>query len=220
MICPNIESPKWKDLVNKIGENNAYIEFLKHRDIPDASHYDDNGVNIFRSIKTKTTEEIAEGLDLSLTRNQIEIKYTKFIQANLLNTLGDISPNKQLEISPSKAFASVKELYKDVADSLNLALNVFVKSDADLTAIKASAEFEEIAKEMPLLRYVNSHNEIVNALTTYDNLIKDFDKYRDYVVADLAGKGIKITDNKIENINPEDKEDKEQDETENLGSVI
>ena len=214
MICPNIESPKWKALVDKIGENNAYIEFLKYRDIPEASHYNDKGDYIFRSIKTKSTEEIASGLDLSLTRNQIELKYTKFIQAGLLNTLGDISPNKQLEISPAKAFASVKEIYKDVADSLNLALTAFVKSDEDLAAIKASKDFEEIAKEMPVLRHVNSYTELANALTTYDNLIKDFDKYRDYVVADLAGKGIKITDNKIEQINPEDKNDKEQDETE------
>lgn len=214
MICPNIESPKWKALVDKIGENNAYIEFLKYRDIPEASHYNDKGEYVFRSIKTKSTEEIAAGLDLSMTRNQIELKYTKFIQAGLLNTLGDISPNKQLEISPAKAFASVKEIYKDVADSLNLALTAFVKSDEDLASIKASKDFEEIAKEMPVLRHVNSYTELANALTTYDNLIKDFDKYREYVVADLAGKGIKITDNKIEQINPEDKNDKEQDETE------
>ena len=45
--CPNINSPEWKSLVNKIGENNAWREFLANNEIPSADNYEvinDNNV--------------------------------------------------------------------------------------------------------------------------------------------------------------------------------
>ena len=39
MSCPNITSPEWKSLVSAIGVENAWREFFKYGEIPDASIY-------------------------------------------------------------------------------------------------------------------------------------------------------------------------------------
>jgi hypothetical protein len=66
MACPNITSPEWKTLVSAIGEDNAWKEFLIHGKVPDASIYEveeTKGKNILYSIKTKTTAQLAKGID-------------------------------------------------------------------------------------------------------------------------------------------------------------
>src|ERR1043165_1033329 len=47
MACPNVNSQQWKDLVSRIGVREAYKEFLKYGEIPDAGAYPESfkGVN-------------------------------------------------------------------------------------------------------------------------------------------------------------------------------
>lgn len=57
MRCPNINSPEWKALVDKIGENNAWREFLANGYIPSADNYD-----VIESISKETTQQIKPGV--------------------------------------------------------------------------------------------------------------------------------------------------------------
>ena len=190
MLCPNLSSPQWKALVERVGETEAWREFLKYGEIPSE--------DIYKSIKTKTTEEIAEGINKSLIQTSLEIKYTSFIQSALLNQLGDLTPDTKLEVSPSQAFNNIKTIFdnvqKDVMDALTI-----VKSEADFKDVISSAEFKsgELTKEFPIFEHVKDYNDLGKALSTYSNLYNNFDKYRDTVVAELAQKGIKLSKDKL-----------------------
>ena len=53
MHCPNILSPQWKNLVEKIGETNAWREFFKYGTIPNAENYNVNiDSNVFFALKS------------------------------------------------------------------------------------------------------------------------------------------------------------------------
>lgn len=55
--CPNINSPEWEALVNKIGNDNAWREFLANGYIPSADNYD-----IIEPISKETTQQIKPGV--------------------------------------------------------------------------------------------------------------------------------------------------------------
>lgn len=55
--CPNINSPEWKALVNKIGNDNAWREFLANGYIPSADNYD-----VIEPISKETTQQIKPGV--------------------------------------------------------------------------------------------------------------------------------------------------------------
>jgi hypothetical protein len=217
MICPNITSPEWKALVNKVGENRAWKEFLIYGNIPNASVYNEDGNIIFRSIRTKSTEQIAAGINKDLIRSQNDLKYTSHIMASVLNTLGDIAPNKKLDVSPSAAFNTVKGIYTEVTDNLKMALNGIISSDKDLVEVKASESYNEILNEFPVLAYVNSYEDMVRAAETYDTIVSNFDKYKEAVIAELARKGIRMRmdKNTIESVDSKDVATQEADDTEN-----
>ena len=65
MSCPNINSPEWKSLVDALGENNAWKEFIVHGKIPDSSIYDieKQGSKVLYSIRTKSTAQIKKGIN-------------------------------------------------------------------------------------------------------------------------------------------------------------
>jgi hypothetical protein len=217
MACPNINSPEWKALVEKIGENNAWKEYLIHDRIPDASIYEveeSKGKKVLYSIKTKTTTQLSKGIDPELIKSQREIKYTSFILTGLLNTLGDVTPGKVLDKTPDQAFNEIKTTYTKLRDSINMSLESFIKTDADLAKVKASSSFPEILKKFPVLAWVKTHEELIGAQETFTDIIAKWQRYEDFVKADLRSKGLKIVKNKIQTIDPQDIENSNQDNTE------
>jgi ABC-type dipeptide/oligopeptide/nickel transport system ATPase component len=172
---------------------------------------------VLYSIRTKTTEQIKKGINPDNIKNEQEIKYTRFILSGVLNSIGDLSPSKKIQISPDKAFENVKGLYTELKNSINLTLENFIKSDEDLKEIKANTEvFEELKKEFPVIGWVDTYDELVKSSEIYSNILKDFNKFKEFVTVELAHKGIKIKKGKFEIVEPEDVENKEQDETEDV----
>lgn len=218
MSCPNINSPEWKSLVDTIGENNAWKEFIVHGEIPDVSLYDveKKGNKVLYSIRTKSTEQIKKGINPANIKTEQEIKHTKFILSGVLNTIGDISPNKKIAISPDKAFDKVKGIYTELKDSINLTLQSFIKSDQDLKDIKSSPAYEDLKKEFPVIGWVDSYDDLLKASGLYSEIVQNFKKYKSFVTIELAHKGVKIKKGKFEIIQPEDVENKEQDDTEDV----
>jgi predicted NAD-dependent protein-ADP-ribosyltransferase YbiA (DUF1768 family) len=217
MACPNINSSEWKALVEKIGENNAWKEYLIHDRIPDASIYkveESKGKKVLYSIKTKTTTQLSNGIDPELIKSQREIKYTSFILTGLLNTLGDVTPGKVLDKTPDQAFNEIKTTYTKLRDSINMSLESFIKTDADLAKVKASSSFPEILKKFPVLAWVKTHEELIGAQETFTDIIAKWQRYEDFVKADLRSKGLKIVKNKIQTIDHQDIENSNQDNTE------
>ena len=169
--------------------------------------------NVLYSIRTKTTEEISKGIDPELMKSDRELKYTSFIKSALINTLGDISPNKKLTVSPDTAFSDVKSTFEDVVGSLKMALSSFIKSDEDLQEIKKSSSYQEILENFPVIAWVNSYKEFQTALQTYSEIVNNFDRYREFVIAELAHEGIRLVKDRIELILPQDISNKEEDDT-------
>ena len=212
MHCPNINSPEWKSLVDKIGENNAWKEFFKYGTVPNASEYEEG----LRSIRTKSTEQIAKGINKKLIRSEQEIKYTNFIQSLVINKLGDISPNKKLEMSPDNAFKAAKGNFEQAVKNVNDFIAI-IKNAENFDALKAKDETRLNALLGKFyLQNVSSFDEAVNAKENYENIIQNFDRYKDYVIVELAHKGIKIKKGKFEVVQQEDVDNKEQDDTEDV----
>ena len=93
MPCPNVNSSEWKSLVSTLGAENAWREFFKYGEVPNISMYQvekGEGKKVLYSIKTKTPEQLAKGINAKLIRSEKQIKYTNFIQALVLNKLGEL----------------------------------------------------------------------------------------------------------------------------------
>ena len=174
---------------------------------------------ILYSIKTKSVEEIAEGLNTDLIKNQQNIKYTGFIKSLVLNKLGDIAPGKKLKMSPEEAFASAKfnfeTAYKNIGDFINI-----IKNENTFKTLKTKDE-NRLNKllEQFYLTNISSFNEAVSAANNYKNIIDNFEKYVDFVKIDLAHNGIRIVKNKIKNVDPEDIDNKNEDESNDSAEI-
>lgn len=218
MSCPNITSPEWKSLVSAIGVENAWREFFKYGEIPNVSIYDvkTEGKKVLYSIKTKTTEELAKGINKDLIKSQKEIKYTSFIQALVLNKIGDLTPNKVLKVTPAEAFASAKSNFETSLKNVNNFI-AFIKTAEKFNSLKEKdpVRFDKILAGY-WLQNISSFEEAVQAGANYKEIVDNFKKYESYVIADLLSKGLKISKskNKIDAIDPQDKEDQNQDNTE------
>jgi len=174
---------------------------------------------VLYSIKTKTTAQLAKGIDKDLIKSQREIKYTSFILTGLLNAVGDLTPGKTLSKTPVQAFSEIKDVYTKLRDSINMSLESFIKSDSDLKDIKASSSFlgeDGIAKHFPVLEWVKTYDELLNAKETFEDIISKWDRYKSFVEASLPSKGLQIVKNKIQPVDLQDKEDNDQDETEDV----
>ena len=171
---------------------------------------------VFYSIKTKTTAELAKGINKDLIKSQKEIKYTSFIQALVLNKIGDITPNKVLKVTPAEAFASAKSNFETSLKNVNNFIG-FIKTAEKFNTLKEKdpIRFNKILAGY-WLQNISSFEEAVEAGANYKEIVDNFKKYETYVIADLLSKGLKISKNKnkIDAIDPQDKEDQNQDDTE------
>ena len=225
MQCPNINSPEWKSLVDKIGENNAWREFLVRGEIPSADNYDvleDNDTSkkdVLYSIKTKSVEEIAKGVNIDIITTQDQIKYAGFIKSMFLNYLGDLAPGKKLDKSPQEAFEYVKEQFVEIQNTLSDLVTTHLTSEDKFNKIKNSSLWEAMTEEFLLLNGIKNYEELLKAEYTYQNVINDFKKYEDLVKVDLVSNGIRITKNKFQTVDPEDVYNKEEDETSDDDSI-
>lgn len=203
MSCPNITSPKWKALVNKIGENNAWREFITYGEIPDVSNYNDvenNLQNEYRSIRTRSTEDIAKGINRDLIKTKKELKYTQHITSNILSYVGDLDPNRKLDVTPEQAFNKAKNTYLKITENLkDVVSSGLIVSNKDYETLKKDVDFPKILEQFPILQYINSYDDLIGAFETYDDITKNFDRYKDYVIAELGRKGIKIKKDRIDN---------------------
>jgi len=171
---------------------------------------------VLLSIKTKSTEQIAKGIDKNLIKSEQEIKYTNFIQSLVINKLGDISPNKKLEMSPDDAFKAAKTNFEQAIKNVNDFIGI-IKTAETFNALKAKDEKRLTTLLSKFyLQDVSSFEEAVTAKENYENIVNNFNKYREYVVTELAHKGIKIKKGKFEVVQQEDVDNKEQDNTEDV----
>ena len=171
---------------------------------------------VLYSIKTKTPQQLAKGINAKLIKSEKQIKYTNFIQALVLNKIGDITPNKVLTVTPTQAFASAKSNFGAAIKNINDFV-AFVKTPEKFNTLKEKdpARFSKILESF-YLQNISSFEEAVEAGLNYKEIVDNFDEYEDYVTAGLLAKGLKIskTKNTVTSIDPKDKEDSSQDETE------
>ena len=213
--CPNINSPEWKVLVNKIGNDNAWREFLANGYIPSADNYDvidTSKKDVLYSIKTKSVQEIAKGLNTDLIRSEQQIKYSGYIKSMVLELLGDIGPGKKMKMSPAQAFEEARNKFLEINNGIALTLNSHIQSAEDFEIIKNSPEFDEIKEWLEPLKYVDTYEDLVKAAPIYKNVVDDFNTYIDFVKIDLAHNGVRIVKNKVENIDVKEKINKSEDE--------
>ena len=175
--------------------------------------------DILYSIKTKSVEEIAKGLNPELVRSEQQIKYSGYIKTMVLNLLGDIGPGKKLKMSPNEAFQQTKEKFVEINNNIALSLNSYVKSEEDLQTFKSSELYNEMLEFLPVLEYVNTYEDLQKAAGIYNNVITKFDTYIDFVKIDLAHNGIRIVKNKIKNVDPEDVAVKSEDENDDSAEI-
>ena len=168
--------------------------------------------NILYSIKTKSVEEIAKGLNTELVRSEQQIKYSGYIKTMVLNLLGDIGPGKKLNMSPNEAFKQTKEKFIEINNNIALSLNSYVKSEEDLQTFKSSELYNEMLEFLPVLGYVNTYEDLQKAAAIYNNVVSKFDTYVNFVKIDLAHNGIRIVKNKIKNVDNEELAVKNEDE--------
>jgi len=169
---------------------------------------------IFKSIRTKSTEEIAETIDKSLIRTQNDIKYTNYIQSLTLDAIGEISPNKVLKTSMDSAFQTAKGKFETSLRNANDFIQV-VKSPEIFNALK---EKDAVKLESLINRFnlqgARSYEEVVKAIEQYESIVNNFDRYKEFVRAELTRKGIREVKGKIVEVQSEDVTNQEQDNTE------
>ena len=204
MYCPNISSPEWNNLINQVGEVEAWRTFFKYGEVS----------AVFKSIRTRTTEDIAEGIDRRLMISQKEIKYTSYIQSLFLDAIGEISPNKILDTTFESAFNKSK--YKFVASLRNV--NDFLKTIQSEKVFNGLKEKDAARLEGLLERFnlqgVKTYDEVVKAGEQYSQIVDNFDKYKDFVKAELLKMGIREVNGKIQDVNVQDVANQEEDDTE------
>ena len=173
-----------------------------------------SGQQVLKSIRTKSTEEIAETIDKSLIRTQNDIKYTNYIQSLTLDAIGEISPNKVLKTSMDSAFQTAKGKFETSLRNANDFIQL-VKSPEIFNALK---EKDAVKLEGLINRFnlqgARSYEEVVKAIEQYESIVNNFDRYKEFVRAELTRKGIREVKGKIAEVQSEDVTNQEQDNTE------
>ncbi len=175
--------------------------------------------NILYSIRTKSVEEIAKGLNTDLVRSGQQIKYSSYIKTMILTFMGDIGPGKKLKMSPDEAFQKSKEMFIKINNNIATALNTHIKSEEDFLKVKESTSYEEIIKIFPVLKYAKTYEDLQKAAKTYSDVIAKFDSYVTFVKIDLAHNGIRIVKNKIKNVDVEELAVKNEDESNDSSEI-
>ena len=208
MYCPNTSSQEWKDLVKEVGEKEAWRNFFKYGEIRTTP---DTG--IYKSIATRSTEDIAEGIDRNLMRSQQEIKYTNYIQSLVLDGLGTISPSRVEKTTMTEAFSKAKAEFEKSLRNVNDFVNIINNEQAfDSLKQKDSDKFKALLSRFNL-QGVTKFQELGKAIGQYQNIIDNFDRYKDFVKAELAHKGIIEVDGKIQIVQSDDVTNKQEDDT-------
>jgi len=100
MICPNTNSPEWKELVSKIGTYRAFEEFIRIGEIPNPNNYTDEytGVNttlkVFNALTSPKIEQFFTSQYLKGNKEKFynEVKaIAGSQQTEMLKNLGDFS---------------------------------------------------------------------------------------------------------------------------------
>ncbi len=214
MHCPNVNSPEWKSLVERVGEVNAWREFFKYGAIPSEKQ-----AQVLQSIRTKTTEEIADILGNDLVRSDENIKYTNFIQALVLNKMGDLTPGKKMEVSPEKAFSEAKKNFETAVSKIQDFLSI-VKDEAMFNGLK-ERDAAKLATQLESrgLTGVTKYGDVLKALSRFKYVVDNFDELKENVKFSLAHKGIQIRKNKLEAVDPVDVTNQQEDETEDNAGI-
>ena len=216
-LCPNVTSRAWKNLVNKIGEREAWREFFKFGYIPNASKYTSvEGTVMLQSIRTRSTEDIAEGINKENIRSQDELKYTNHIVSLVIGEFGEITPNQVAQVSMDKAFDNTKNRFLKALKGMNDFLEI-VQSPEAFDGIKAEDEtaFNNLIETFSL-QGATSFDDVIKTRDRYQSIINKFEKYKEFSKADLVKKGIKEVNGKVQNVDPQDAANQEEDDTESL----
>ena len=206
--CPNITSPAWRNLVDAIGETEAWREFFKYGYIPDSSNY------VLKSIRARSTEDIAAGINPELIRSKDELKYTDHIVSLVINEFGEITPNQVARVNMDKAFENTKAKFEKAFKGMNDFINI----------VQSQENFDKLMSEKPevmqsliqtySLQGIDSFDDVTKVKDRYQTIIEKFDRYKDYAKADLLHRGIKEVKGKVQLVSIEDVTDQEQNDTE------
>ena len=88
MACPNINSQQWKDLVSAIGVREAYREFLKYGEIPNAGAYPQSFAGVNATLKVVG----------ALNTPKMQQVYTKFYESNPDKFYAELQNNGELRL--------------------------------------------------------------------------------------------------------------------------
>ncbi len=119
-------------------------------------------------------------------------------------------------MSPDDAFKAAKSNFEQAIKNVNDFIDI-IKNAENFNAYKAKdkVRFEGILEKFHL-QNISSFEEAVKAKENYENIVNNFNRYRDFVTIELAHKGIKIKKGKFEVVQQEDVDNKEQDDTEDV----
>lgn len=183
--------------------------------------------NILYSIKTKSVEEIAQGLDSNLVKTKNDVKYISYIKSLFLNKINNSKESGNL-ITPTEAFNSAKNDFTVALNKINTALEILTPEKFNIIKTGDSEKIEKFKTQINVNFDINkntTYEEFVNALSeyknNYTNIINNFDRYEDYVVLELAHLGLKINkkENTVAVIDNEEVSNNEQDLTEDNSGI-
>jgi hypothetical protein len=183
--------------------------------------------NIFLSIRTKSVEEIAQGLDSNLVKTKNDVKYISYIKSLFLNKINNSKESGNL-ITPTEAFNNAKNDFTVALNKINTALEILTPEKFNIIKTGNSEKIEKFKTQINVNFDINkntTYEEFVNALSeyknNYTNIINNFDRYEDYVVLELAHLGLKINkkENTVAVIDNEEVSNNEQDLTEDNSGI-
>jgi hypothetical protein len=200
MHCPNILSPQWKNLVEKIGETNAWREFFKYGTIPNAENYDVNkNVSLENTIDNKNIKEIEYieyiNNDLKnfiqnnseLTKNTLEFIY-KNLDSDIKNDL--IKENIDF-VNDFNTINKKTTLYQKI---LKFIKNLFFKTSLE----KIYSDFK---KEKPLNYLTDNANFTLFGITKNQKLNKTIiNNVLNYTISPINYDYKKIIKKAVQNI--------------------
>jgi hypothetical protein len=183
--------------------------------------------DILYSIRTKSVEEIAEGLDSKLVKTSNDVKYISFIKSLFLNKINNSKESGNL-ITPTQAFNNTKNDFTVALNKINTALEILNAEKFNIIKTGDSEKIEKLKTQINVNLDINkntTYEEFVEALSkyknNYTNIINNFTRYEDYVVLELAHLGLKIKrkENTIETISNEEVSNTEQDLNEDNSGI-
>jgi hypothetical protein len=229
VIAKNIKDPG-------LGNNYAVFEpeqihiLGNEQDIEGFKKFTFDNINkdiLYKSIRTKSVEEIAEGLDSKLVKTANDVKYISFIKSLFLNKINNSKESGDV-ITPTQAFNNTKNDFTVALNKINTTLEILNAEKFNIIKTGDSEKIEKLKTQINVNLDINkntTYEEFVDALSkyknNYTNIINNFTRYEDYVVLELAHLGLKIKrkENTIEAVSNEEVSNNEQDLTEDNSGI-